>query len=411
MKYQLVCKKCGKVIGDLATWFAHDQQCACGSTHAEVDYSPEVYAQMGCTDWKALPASENYQADYFDFLPLEQRDAIVTLGEGCVPIERWEHLEEAAREQGVDCQVYVVRNDLNAGSGTFKDISAALAASAMREHGVKAYCLASTGNAASSYATYLKEAGITCHVFSPFDMYPATIDFIRATGQPLHLSQGNYGQAKAEAAEFHKSAGVMISAGNIDPLRIESKRCLAFECLRKLGQMPTVYLQAVAGGTGPIALEKGVRDLQRAGLDVQLPRMILAQQDECDPMVRAWEKATANGFPAGYEHDYEPRKDVHTRISILSAANPGMYPLLAPMVRRSNGTFVRVREAELAQLGRQMLAARGILMGPAAMVCYAGFFEALKQGQLRSGDCVLLNTGSSVGRATWFEEEVNHLAL
>ena len=409
MKYQLICKKCGKIIGDFADWFAHDQQCACGSTHAEVVYADEVYAQMGRTDWQNLPKTENYQADYFDFLPLERREDIVSLGEGCVPIERWEHLEEAARQQGVDCQVYVVRNDLNAGSGTFKDISAALAASAMKEHGVKAYCLASTGNAASAYATYLKEAGVECHVFSPYDMYPATIDFIRRTGQPLHLSEGNYGQAKTEAADFHKSAGVMISAGNIDPLRIESKRCLAFECLRELGQMPTVYLQAVAGGTGPIALDKGVRDLQKAGVDVQLPRLILCQQDECDPMVRAWEKAVENGFPEGYEHDYEPRKDVRTRISILTAANPGMYPLLAPMVKRTNGTFVRVKEAELPQFGREMLQERGILMGPAAMVCYAGFYEALKQGQIKSGDRVLLNTGSSVGRATWFSDEVNRL--
>ena len=38
MKYQIRCKKCGKVIGDFATWFKQDQQCACGSTYAEVEY-------------------------------------------------------------------------------------------------------------------------------------------------------------------------------------------------------------------------------------------------------------------------------------------------------------------------------------------------------------------------------------
>ena len=405
MKYQLVCKKCGKVIGDLATWFASNQQCSCGSTHAEVEYSPEVYARMASFDWKAAQGP-SYQDLYFDFLPLEHRSNIVSLNEGTIPIERWAHLEAFAKSKGIDCEVYVYRNDLNGGSGTFKDISAALAASAMKEHGVKAYCLASTGNAASAYATYLKAAGVECHVFSPFDMYPATIDFIRATGQPLHLSEGNYGAAKQEAADFPKREDVMISAGNIDPLRIESKRTMVFEYLRQLGFMPDVFMQAVAGGTGPIALEKGVRDLNRAGIKAELPRMVLVQQDECDPMVRAWEKAVANGFPKGYERDYETRQDVRTRISILTAANPGMYPLVAPMVKRSGGTFLRVAEAQLPAFGRQMLQQQGILMGPAAMVCYAGFFKAVEEGAIRHGDRVLLNTGGTCARSTWYKEAV-----
>ena len=41
MKYQLVCKKCGKVIGDFAAWFSQDQLCECGSNHAEVTYTTD----------------------------------------------------------------------------------------------------------------------------------------------------------------------------------------------------------------------------------------------------------------------------------------------------------------------------------------------------------------------------------
>ena len=402
MKYQIRCKKCGKVIGDFATWFQQDQQCACGSTYAEVEYFdlPSFPPQTKNTD--------NYQEFYFDFLPLMNRDNIVSCGEGMIAIERWEHLEEAAKKAGVDCEVYVCRNDQNQGSGTFKDISAALAASVLKEQGVKEYCLASTGNAGVAFATYLAKAGVKFTEFAPSFIDTDSIDAIRKVGQTAVVSEGGYGDAKSEAAAFHKEHKVLISGGNTDPLRIESKRTLVFECLRQMGCMPTVYMQAVAGGTSPLAFEKGFRDLCAMCPDktYELPRMMLVQQDECDPMVTAWEKATAAGFPEGWQQQYEAKKDVHTQIGILTAANPGNYPLVAPLVKRTGGTFIRVKEAELPEYGRRMLREQNVLMGPASMVCYAGFFEALKKGVIRNGDKVLLNTGEGCDRSQWFNLEV-----
>ncbi|KWW29449.1 MAG: hypothetical protein AUK63_1360 [bacterium P3] len=354
------------------------------------------------------PATKSYQDYYFDILPLERRDSIVSIGEGLVPIERWDNLERYALRKGVECRVYIYRNDMNGGSGSFKDISAALAASVLKEHGVKEYCLASTGNAGVAFATYLAQAGIRFTEFAPNCIDPASVEAIRKTGQPVVISKGGYGAAKQEAAEYHKQRHVLISGGNTDPLRIESKRLLVFECLRQIGQLPTVYMQAVAGGTSPLALEKGYRDLVQSAIcpGARLPRMILVQQDECDPMVRAWEWAEANGFPDGWEQRYEALPDIHTRIGILTAANPGNYPLVAPLVRRTGGTFLRVSEADLPQYGHEMEQSRGLLLGPASMVCYSGFFQAVDSGFIRNGDVVLLNTGEGCDRAGWFREEV-----
>lgn len=224
-------------------------------------------------------------------------------------MERWENLEKAAKQHGIDCEVYVYRNDLNGGSGTFKDISAALAASVLKENGIMDYCLASTGNAGVAFATYLAKAGIKFTEFAPSFIDDGSVKAIQNAGQNIVISKGGYGDAKSEAADYHKNNKVLISGGNTDPLRIESKRTIVFECLRQLGKMPTVYMQAVAGGTSPLAFEKGFNDLQKASCnDLKLPRMLLVQQDECDPMVTAWEKAKANGFPQGWEHDFEAKK-------------------------------------------------------------------------------------------------------
>ncbi len=406
MKYQLRCKKCGKVIPDFATWFSQDQKCVCGSGYAEVEYP----------DAKPFPFpkcdTNSFQDYYFDLLPLLHRNSIASFGEGLIPMERWDNLEAYASKHGIDCRVFVYRNDLNAGTGSFKDISGSLAASVLRENGIREYCLASTGNAGVAFATYLAKAGIRFTEFAPNCIDQATVEAIRKVNQPVVISKGGYGDAKKEAADYHEQNHVLISGGNTDPIRIESKRLVAYECLRQLGQLPTVYMQAVAGGTSPLALEKGIRDLnsnsETSASEYSLPRMLLVQQDECDPMVTAWEKATAAGFPDGWEQQYEAKKDIKTRIGILTAANPGNYPLVAPLVRRSKGTFIRVKEAELPLYGKEMKSSRGILMGPASMVCYAGFFQAVDNGLIRNGDIVLLNTGEGCDRAQWFKELVEN---
>ena len=347
-KYQLVCRGCGHVIDNFKQWFDADQQCpTCGCQRADIEYAaPYERLHELCA---GHPDSIYH---YFDFLPVSDKRNIVSFGEGAIPIEEWDFLNEYARTRhGIDCRVMVYRNDLNGGTGTFKDIAASLGASLMKENGVKEYCVASTGNTATAFARYLAKAGIQFTVFVPNDATPDSVAAIRSYGQRVVVSTGGYGQAKQEAAAYHKDNHVLISTGNIDPIRVEAKRTMVFEYLRQLGRMPDVYVQAVAGGTGPIALDKGIRELQKNfSTDIHYPRMILAQQDTCDPMVQAWEKAVSNGFPEGYEHDY-PSLTPQTRISILSAGTPGMYPIVAPLVRQSGGSFVRVREAGL-EIGR-----------------------------------------------------------
>ncbi|MCQ2064589.1 MAG: pyridoxal-phosphate dependent enzyme [Bacteroidaceae bacterium] len=404
MAYRLVCRKCGKEIGDFAAWFNQDQLCECGSNHAEAVYDSD-YRQL---DGLCAPGQDVRNLyHYRSFLPLDESDETVSFGEGAVPIEEWTFLSDFAREKyGKNIKVVVCRNDLNGGTGTFKDIAASLAATLFKKHGVKEYCLASTGNAATAYATYLAKAGVKFDIFAPHDMYQESQDAIRGVGQNLIVSDGGYGQAKSEAAEFHKTHHVMISAGNIDPIRVEAKKTLVFECLRQLGRIPDVYMQAVAGGTSPIAFEKGMREIASDYPQYKMPRMLLVQQDTCDPMVQAWEWASANGFPEGWNMKF-PSVTPHTRISILTAGTPGMYPLVGPIVRNSGGGFIRIREEGLETVGRMVKDNTGVYMGPASAVCIAGFFKALEEDRLKDGDLVLLNTGEGSERALWFKKAID----
>lgn len=398
-KYKLTCKVCNYVVADFATWFSLNQTCPkCGSKHVEVVYT---------SDYSELPALLEETPEsfwhYFNFLPLVNPKYKVSLGEGAIPIENWDFLSQYAKENyNIDCTTLVYRNDLNGGTQSFKDVAAALAASVLAENGVKQYCLASTGNAATAFSKYLALAGINVSVFVPQDMSLDSEIEMRAYGQQVIRVAGNYAYAKKMLAEYAEANNILVSAGNIDPMRIEAKKTMVFEFLRQLGKMPDVYIQAVSGGTGPLAIDKGVREIGPYIPGLKNPRMLLVQQDLCDPMVQAWETAKSKGFPKDYQKEYPIIENPKTSVAILSTGNPGTYPILAPIVKNSEGDFLRVKESQLGGLAKVVAFEKKVLLGPASLVCMLGFFEALKQGTIKNGETVLINTGEGANRANDF---------
>ena len=184
-KYQIVCKKCGTVIDNFKEWFAINQKCPkCGSNHAEIEYTSDysklkdLYHDTPDSFW-----------EYFDFLPLENRENIISYKEGAIPIEEWDFLEDyASRKYGINCKVYIYRNDLNGGTNTFKDVAASMAASVFKENGISKYCLASTGNTATAYSKYLTKAGIEFTVFVPNCVNQDTVEEIKSHHQHIVVS-------------------------------------------------------------------------------------------------------------------------------------------------------------------------------------------------------------------------------
>ncbi len=410
-KYHLRCVSCGEITVDFATWFKQNQICSrCGSKHSEIEYSADY--RMLPTLFKGKPDSFWH---YFDFLPLENKGNIISCGEGAIPLERWSFLEDYADRKGIkDCKIYVYRNDLNGGTNTFKDIAASMAASIFKENGIEQYCIASTGNTATAYGKYLAIAGVNAAIFMPDNSEAVSQSEISSYGQQVYRIKGDYTFAKKVAADYAQKFNVLISAGNIDPIRIESKRTMVFEWLRILGKMPDVYVQAISGGTGPLALDKVVRELSLHMPEIKLPKMLMVQTDKCDPMVQAWESAKANNFPQGFEKDYPVIDNPETAISILATGNPATYPLVAKLMLKCDGDFIRVKEDKVPDMAKLVAYERKTHIGPASAVCILGMLKAIENKEIKDGQTVLVNMGEGIKRAPEFllklKSHIKHIA-
>ncbi len=402
-KYYLKCFDCGYETPDFSTWFEQNQSCPkCGSKRSEVWYNSD-YNELQYI----LKSNPESFWQYFYYLPLNKRENIITRNEGAVPIQRWWFLEDFAREKyNLNIEVLVYRNDLNGGTGTFKDVSAALAASIFKENDIKQYCVASTGNTATAYARYLAIAGVNCSTFIPQDALKASESIISAFGQQVFRVNGDYTKAKQVAAEYSKKYNILMSTGNIDPIRVEAKKTMVFEWLRQIEKIPDVYIQAVSGGTGPIAIDKGIREINSIYPKLKNPRFILIQPDKCDPMVKAWEEAEKGGFPTGFEKNYPIIDCPNTKIPTLATGNPVTYPIIAKLTKESGGTFLRMKESKLADYGKLVAFERKLIIGPASAVAFAGFFEALKNNKINDGESVMINLGESFIRAPEFLQEI-----
>jgi threonine synthase len=400
-KFYFKCRICGAKISGFKEWFKNNQTCpTCGKSNIYTIYSTDREKIRPLIGKDAKPQSLWH---YFDFLPLNNKENIITEGEGALPIERWAFLEDyAKRKYQLNLHVWVGRNDKSFATGTFKDKGGALAASVLKEEGIKEYVVVSTGNTATAFAHYMSLAGVSLSVFLPENALHDSVAHIGTYGQKVFSVKGDYAKAKQVAADYAKKHGLLITGGNLDPLRLEAKKTQVFELLRVIGKMPDVYIQALSGGTGPFAVEKGIKDLEGTGLADKLPRFLLAQGDRCAPQAIAWEKAKKAGFPEAYENDYPVIENPEPLIPTIATGNPKTYPLMAPLVRKSGGEIFQIKEELAIDVARLIAYERVIKIGPASTAAILGFFESLKLGYINNGETVFINMGESANRAFEF---------
>jgi threonine synthase len=393
--FSLVCIDCGQVT---ASGNVTGKCPRCGSEWQEARYD---YARLGLT-LQTLMAHRAFNLwRYQELLPLRNPANIVTLGEGGSPLLHAYNLGLMLGRQNI-----YIKDERQGPTGSFKDRQATLAASVMKENGVKEAVVASTGNVAISYSAYCARAGIKLWAFFTSMVPQDKMREVALYGTQVIKVTGTYDRAKELSAEFAAQRNLYYDRGARSIAAVESMKTLAFEVCeqltrelgpanaqggsrRPLWRAPDWYVQSISGGLGPLGVAKGFWELNQMGLIDKVPKMALIQAEGCAPFV--------NSFKAGLEVA-EPVLVPRTHIATLSTGQPGrVYQFLRTHLLKNGGTMESVTDEEAFRAMHVTAKMEGMTVEPASAVAFAGVIKLARAGVIGPDEIVVINgTGHTI---------------
>jgi len=358
---------------------------ACGENILEARYDLN---RINVKEWlAALRRRPRGLWRYHEVLPLYDPQNIVTLGEGGTPLL---HARSLGALLGLK-QLYI-KDERQGPTASFKDRQATVAISALREMGVDAVVVASTGNVAISYAAYGARAGIKLWAFFPSLTPNDKMREAALYGAEVIKVTGSYDQTKELAAKFARRQGLFLDRGIKSVAAIEAMKTMAYEIGEQLGQLfddgerwraPDWFIQGVSGGMGPIGVGKGFREMYDFGLIDRMPAMGIIQSSGCAPMVEAFNRGQRIATPV---------EDPQTVIVTLATGNPGRaYELLFDYTMAYGGHFAAASDEEAFNAIRILARTEGISVEPAVGVTFAGLFKLAQDGVIKPDDIVVVN--------------------
>jgi threonine synthase len=371
---RLVCGLCSAATDDLSLARCPD----CGEG-LEVDY-PDFEARVAGLDWPPRPGA-GLADRYAPLLPVRDRGG-PTLGEGEAPLLRSPRLET---ELGCGA-VYLDYEGANP-TGSFKDRGTAVGVSVALSLGARAIGAVSTGNMAASVAAYAARARLPAVILVS---HTVPVQKLRAVGvyEPLLLQvERDHGELYFDSLELGRAFGILFLNGD-HPFRLEGQKTIALDvCARLHPARPTVVVVPLSSGGNMLAILKGLRELERAGLLARVPKVIGVQPAGCAPI---WD---------AYVHDL-PRIRRVERPDTLAGSIRNPFPpsgnrVLAAL-RGSDADVMTVTDGEMVDAQRRLATEEGLWVQPDSAAAVAAL-PRLRASRLVGADdlvvCVLTGAG------------------
>lgn len=319
---------------------------------------------------------------WFEFFPIADRSAVVSLGEGYTPLLEPRRLRDKLGMAGL-----YIKNDTLLPTGSLKDRSNTVGLSKAKELGFKTAAVASTGNAAASVAAYAAAGGLQSVVMVPAETSPLKIVQARACGATVVVIDADFGQVRRLYSEAVQEFGWYECLAN--PYRIEGAKSYAYELYDQLPeQVPDWIIHPTASGTSLYGTSKGYHELLQLGCVERVPRLVAAQSEAAAPIVAA--------FVEG-RHKIEavvPTATVAESIRVGGASSAGERALQA--IRSSQGTAVALSDHEILEAQTLLGTLAGIYAEPAAASSVAAAWKLCRQGVIGKTDrvvCVVTGHG------------------
>lgn len=356
------CPDCGPLLGTREVIYRYEEL-------ASVMTREYLSQNTNFTHWRYLP-----------LLPVEDAEKISPLSVGWTPLYRSKRLERKWDMKGI-----WIKDDSRNPSASLKDRASSVAVVKALEKGIATVTAASTGNAASSWATFTALTDLRTVIFVPETAPRAKVAQLLLHGATVLKVKGTYDDAFDLCCQAAEQWGWYNRSTAINPVLGEGKKTTALEICEQLRwKVPDYVLVSVGDGCIFQGMWKGFKEFHRLGLIQRLPRMIGVQAEGSAPLVHAWE----NDLPQ-CEAIYP-----QTIADSIAVGVPRDQIKALRAVRESNGRFVAVSDEEILNAIATLAQQVGIMAEPAGAAALAGLYKLRTEGLIGSQEtAVVMVTG------------------
>lgn len=363
----------------------------------EVEHDRAALARRSPAEWRALfdgrfklgpwPYGSGVWGKKEWIYPQLADENVVSMFEGGSPLLR---VDRYARELGLD-DVWLKECGVTH-TGSFKDLGMTVLVSAVKEMrarggAVRAVACASTGDTSAALSAYCAAAGIPSVVLLPRGKISTAqlVQPISNGALVLELDtdfDGCMGVVKA----LSQTKDIYL-ANSMNSLRIEGQKTASIEIAQQLGWTSPDWIVIPGGNLGNAsAVGKGFLLMKELGLVDRLPRLVVAQAAEANPL---WRATTGAGVKPTAGVKVEP---VAARKTLASAIQIGA-PVSARRALRAlealDGVVEQATEQELADAAARADRA-GMFTCPHTGVALAALEKLAARGEIGRGERVVV---------------------
>jgi len=359
-KFNLQCRECNKEYEPTFKYICDECFGPLDVKYTFPLISSDLFKDREMTYWR-----------YFELLPIEDKNNVVSIEAGMTPLVKAEKL---GKELGLN-NLYIKNDSVNP-TFSFKDRPAGVAISKAKEFGLESVGCASTGNLASATAAHAAKANLPCYIFAPSDIETAKIAQALSYGAEYISVDGTYDDANRIASQIGDSKGVGIVNINLRSYYTEGSKTLAYEVAEQLDWNTPNHL-VVPTGSGAMlnAICKGFEELQTVSLVDDLTSMHIhsAQPHGCAPIVDAFKKNADK---------VDPVEQPETVAKSLAIGDPGDGRYVLKRLKQYNGIAEETNDKEILDAILLLAKTEGIFTEPAGGVSVSVLKKMVEQGKI-----------------------------
>jgi threonine synthase len=363
----------------------------------EVEHDVAALATRPALEWKALfdsrfklgpwPFGSGVWGKKEWIYPQLGVENVVSMFEGGSPLLR---MDRYSREIGLE-DVWIKECGVTH-TGSFKDLGMTVLVSAVKEmrargQKIRAVACASTGDTSAALSAYCAAAGIPSVVLLPRGKI-STAQLVQpiSNGALVLELDTDFDGCMRVVKELSQTPDIYL-ANSMNSLRIEGQKTASIEIAQQLGWSAPDWVVIPGGNLGNAsAVGKGFVMMKQLGLIDRLPRLVVAQAENANPL---WRSTTGAGVKARPGVKVEPMTARKTLASAIQIGDPVSAKRALRALEALDGLVEQATEQELADAAARADRA-GMFTCPHTGVALAALEKLAARGVVKRGEHVVV---------------------